>query len=96
MKFSAEFNYSYFLKATRSSLKTPKSRVIMKTVHRRNSEIKGIRDRSKLYREPQDRVLWVYFGSFRLSNEKRCTIKADSDVSVVPLTLSVLTNFTNF
>ena len=53
-------------------------------------------DRSRLREQSQERVLLSFFDSFSLPNEKRMTIKALLEVTLISLRLTAHTVFKKF
>ena len=86
LKFSAEVN-ELTLKATASSQKMLKTKIVQKKYIYAFFGPEGLSDRSRLCEEPQNRVLWTYFNSFSLSKAKVFTIKSVLGVRLASLTI---------
>ena len=86
LKFSAEVN-ELTLKATASSQKMLKTKIIQKKYIYAFFGPEGLSDRSRLCEEPQNRVLSTYFNSFSLSKAKVFTIKSVLGVRLASLTI---------
>ena len=86
LKFSAEVN-ELTLKATASSQKMHKTKIVQKKYIYAFFGPEGLSDRSRLCEEPQNRVLSTYFNSFSLSKAKVFTIKSVLGVRLASLTI---------
>ena len=86
LKFSAEVN-ELTLKATASSQKMLKTKIVQKKYIYAFFGPEGLSDRSRLCEEPQNRVLSTYFNSFSLSKAKVFTIKSVLGVRLASLTI---------
>ena len=86
LTFSAEVN-ELTLKATASSQKMLKTKIVQKKYIYAFFGPEGLSDRSRLCEEPQNRVLSTYFNSFSLSKAKVFTIKSVLGVRLASLTI---------
>ena len=95
LKFSAEVN-ELTLKATASSQKMRKTKIVQKKYIYAFFGPEGLSDTSRLCEEPQNRVLLTYFDSFSLSKAKVFTRKSVLGVRLVSLTIRDLERALHF